>query len=524
MRQAPVLERLDMPTAAMRADHREEGSVSHLDPVLSGQPNVLKCWQPLALLIGMSELPRFTRWGRPIERRVEAQTDDHTRRDGLHQAIQAPHTCRHPPRATFLRAASVEPATRPAAPGPPMFEDDSTVRKGRPQTRVVHGTGARGIRHAQRDPLASTKGAGEERPGSRSDPSRQSSASVRLHPQRVAIRAGRLCRSGLDSYKCAPSAALTVGLVFGVTLGIFRLSPVDYIRESDTKNSMLLSQSLLDYGIFALDHYAIPHLPPSPWAGWVANGHIYQLELVNNHLYDFFPPGGPVLSVPYVGLMKALGVSAANADRTYNAHGELQIQASLAALLMAALAAVFFLTSQCLLPLGWSVLVAFGRALGTQVWSTASRAVGGDAWAIFLLGLVVFMLLAQEMGRGQIHAVLLASLLSWMYFARPTNAVQILAITAYVLMFHRRILFWYALTGALWCALFVVYSWWHFGQMLPNYYVVRRLGFGSFWEGVLGHLVSPSRGLFVYVPVLLFVAYLPLQYRHALKCPGGSQC
>jgi hypothetical protein len=39
----------------------------------------------------------------------------------------------------------------------------------------------------------------------------------------------------------------------------------------------------------------------------------------------------------------------------------------------------------------------------------------------------------------------------------------------------------------------------------------------SFWEGFAGSLISPSRGLLIYVPVLMFVAYLLVRYRQALR-------
>src|SRR2546423_12219416 len=59
-----------------------------------------------------------------------------------------------------------------------------------------------------------------------------------------------------------------------------------------------------------------------------------QLELHDGHIYYFFPPGSSLLSLPYVALLNACGVSVANADGTYNQRGETIIQASLAALLM----------------------------------------------------------------------------------------------------------------------------------------------------------------------------------------------
>jgi hypothetical protein len=314
-----------------------------------------------------------------------------------------------------------------------------------------------------------------------------------------------------------PAVCFASGLVFSVGLGVFWTSPVYYM--SDSNYSILLSQSLLDHGSFALDHYAIPRLPPIQRAGWHSNGDLYQLELVNNRLYYFFPPGSSILSLPYVALMRAFGLSVVNADGTHNLQNELMIQTSLAALLMAGLATVFLLTSALVLPLGWSVLIALSGAFGTQVWSTASRGLGADTWGIVLLGLVIFIILAHEAGKGHIKPLVFASLLSWMYFVRPTASVHILAITIYLLLFHRQGFFWYAITGVTWFALFVAYSWYHFGQLLPTYYLASRLTFSTFWTALAGHLVSPSRGLLVYVPVLLFVAYLLVRYWKELPFP-----
>ena len=265
---------------------------------------------------------------------------------------------------------------------------------------------------------------------------------------------------------------------------------------------MLLSQSLLDHGSFALDHYK---LPPA-----------YQLETINGHTYYRFPPGTSVLSAPVVWVLNRLGISAANADGTYNPRGEVMIEAGLAAFLMALLAGIFFYTARLLLPDRWSAVVALGGALGTQVYSTASRALWSETWGIFLLGIVVFMLLAHETGKRQLNPVILASLLSWAYFVRPTFAVPIAAITVYLFLFHRPLFIRYSLTGGAWLAGFVFYSWFHYGQLLPNYYRADRLLFNVFWTALAGNLVSPARGLLIYVPVLCFVFYLLVRFRKFL--------
>jgi hypothetical protein len=64
--------------------------------------------------------------------------------------------------------------------------------------------------------------------------------------------------------------------------------------------------------------------------------------------------------------------------------------------------------------------------------------------------------------------------------------------------------------------LLLVYSWHNFGHLLPNYYQASRLGFQTFWEALAGNLISPSRGLLIYVPVLFLVAFLLLRYRKVI--------
>jgi hypothetical protein len=306
-------------------------------------------------------------------------------------------------------------------------------------------------------------------------------------------------------------------LIFLLTLSIFLASKVHQVADSNY--SMLLSQSLLDHQSFMLDHYAIPRYEPVWQGDHFQNGPLYHLEVVDGHLYYMFPPGTSVLSVPFVAVMNLFGVSAANADGTYNLEGEGRTQVKLAALLMAMLAVLFYWTARLVLPVKWSIWVAVGGALGTQVYSTASRALWSETWGIFLLGVVVLLMVGQEVGRWRGHPVILASVLSWMYFVRPTYAVHIMAISVYMLIYHRKLFLRYAATGAVWLAGFIFYSWYHFRTMLPGYYRAGRLQFEVFWEALAGNLVSPSRGLLVYIPALFFVAYLLMRYRRHLKFP-----
>ena len=318
------------------------------------------------------------------------------------------------------------------------------------------------------------------------------------------------------NYKRVWTNNLVVASLIAVALFlIFWFSPVHQVTDSNY--SLLLSDSLITYSTFTLDQYAIPRHPPMAQDFAFKNGEMYQLEWVRGRLFYFFPPGSSILSAPFVGMMKFLGVSPVNPDGSYNLQAEIKLEALLAAILMALAAATFYLTSRLMLSVTPSILVALGGALGTQVWSTASRALWSDTWGILLFAIVIYLLLRTEVRKTSLQPELLGTLLAWTYFVRPTSNLPILAITIYVALYHRTRLIRFLLTGAIWLALFAIYSWHYFGKLLPNYYLARRLTFGLFFEALAGHLVSPSRGLFVFVPVLLFSVWLLVRYRRQIE-------
>ena len=242
----------------------------------------------------------------------------------------------------------------------------------------------------------------------------------------------------------------------------------------------------------------------------------YQLANVNGEVQYCFPNGTSVISIPFVALMGAFGVSPSTPDHQYNAVGEAVIQRFLASLLMAAFTVVIFRSALLLLGVLPSLVVAAGAAFGTQVWSTASRAMWSHTWLIFLGALLAYSLLRRETGQRKPGPVILATLVCWMYFIRPTGSIQIVCVTAYLFAFHRRELPAYGLTGLVWFGGFLAYSSATFGKLLPDYYSGSRLDLCGLPIALPSILFSPSRGLFIYVPVLFFVFYLVLEYWNTL--------
>jgi hypothetical protein len=105
-----------------------------------------------------------------------------------------------------------------------------------------------------------------------------------------------------------------------------------------------------------------------------------------------------------------------------------------------------------------------------------------------------------------------------MYLVRPTGAIPILCVTIYLLVYHRNALVAFAITGALWFGAFVAYSWFTFGELIPGYYLASRLQFHGLSTALAGVLISPSRGLLVYVPTIVFILYWIVRYWNQLPC------
>jgi hypothetical protein len=272
----------------------------------------------------------------------------------------------------------------------------------------------------------------------------------------------------------------------------------------DSRYTLLLAENLLRHGDVALERY---HLPDPD----------YRIQDVGGHRYYYFPPGSSVLSVPYVALMHARGASVVRPDGGYDYLAEAEWSAKLAAILMAAFAAVVYLTSRLRLPVPESAAIAAVAALGTQVLSTASREMWSDTWGILLVGVSVFLLLRSSVRGTWLALPLVASLEAIAYVVRPTNSLALLGTGLYVAIVRRRDLWKFCLVAFAWLVLFVAYSSHHFHRWLPDYFAASRLAYSKLPVALLGNLVSPSRGLLVDVPAVVAIAVLLLRFRRTLR-------
>jgi hypothetical protein len=299
--------------------------------------------------------------------------------------------------------------------------------------------------------------------------------------------------------------AIPATLLFLVCLAAFLISPRSQIRDS--RYALLVSEQILAHGTITLDAFAPPPFG-TPDARPVRAELPYQFLPAGAHVYYRYPLGTSILALPFVGLARAASFGVVDASGAYDREAEKELQHLLACLLMAGLVVVFHATARQLLSPGWSVGVALVAGFGTQIWSTTSRALWSHSFEILLIGIALWLVVRFEVRERPLRPLWLGTLLALAFFVRPTAAVSALAVTGYVAMRSPRDLVPLVSTGAAWLGLFLAGSFSTYASALPPYYQVSQHGIGSLGPGLAGLLVSPGRGLLVYVPVVGFVACL----------------
>ncbi|MDD2943352.1 MAG: hypothetical protein PHC51_10355 [bacterium] len=159
-----------------------------------------------------------------------------------------------------------------------------------------------------------------------------------------------------------------------------------------------------------------------------------------------------------------------------------------------------------------SLLSTFAYCFATPVWSSASVSLWQHSSSLFLLNAPIYLLLTKN----KVATVLAGLLLGAAFWCRPTNLFFLLGCVIYIILLRRREIL--QLSGGLILAA-IPYCWYSV-EYLGNVRAARHAsiygvdGFGGDWlMGAAGLLISPSRGLFAFSPILL----LALLGRSGLK-------
>jgi hypothetical protein len=265
--------------------------------------------------------------------------------------------------------------------------------------------------------------------------------------------------------------------------------------------------SLIHHGTTAVDEF-VPNAPE------VSR---YAVEKAGGHWRNAYPLAVPVLAAPLIAavdlgtaaIAKVFPGAAARAPHpiiaAFLSHdligGRPLVELFCGAFIGATTVWVAWRICLLLLPARQAVWLTLLFAFGTTQWSIASRNLMQHGFSILLLTLAVYLaILARQRPRLIAWAAVPVAL---SFTVRPSNCIAVVVFSLYVAIHYRRELPRYLAFAAPVVVLFFGYNLLVLGRVLPHYFVTSPSRYPPLL-GLAMNLVSPARGLLVYMPIVLF--------------------
>src|SRR5262249_43215766 len=165
----------------------------------------------------------------------------------------------------------------------------------------------------------------------------------------------------------------------------------------------------------------------------------------------------------------------------------------------------------------WSLPLAIVFAFGTNTWMISSQALWQHGTGEFLIGLALLLIVVPA---TTFRTALLGFVCVLMVANRPPDGLIAGAIVLFTLWSRRRSALWLLAGAAVPLMALLYYNLDFIGNVVGGYALApRKQFFHVQWSGVPGLLVSPTRGLLVFSPFLIFV---PMGLIQRLRAPGSK--
>ena len=283
-------------------------------------------------------------------------------------------------------------------------------------------------------------------------------------------------------------------VIFCTVLLFHGISPIR--QSSDSRWTIPTAMSIIAEGNTNLDEYE----------DLIEQHRHYNILSIDGHKYARYSIGVPLVAVPFVAARDVYYRLAFGHgfQKKIEKHLPSGYERFIASFLVALTSVLIYLTAlRCLGSVTGSLVIVFVFAFCTSAWSTASRGLWQHGPTMLVMSATLHLILLSRKRPRLLQFTGL--LLGFSYVIRPTNALPAAIFALFILICHRRrflpFLGWMVLV----LIPFFAYNYSVYGALLSEYYRVgSHYGSGTFLEALAGHLVSPSRGLFVFSPVLLF--------------------
>jgi hypothetical protein len=307
----------------------------------------------------------------------------------------------------------------------------------------------------------------------------------------------------------APWTWRTTVLALAWSAGLFAIYLANgrEIWSGDSVPAKYLTGALVRGDGFYLDRYRQDVLK---W--WPHPGMPYYVQLAEGHYVSRYPIGPVFVALPFAA-PQILWL-----DRTHPGweasdpdwFDTIAKNSAAAITTLAALALLLVLRKLGLGREAW--LAATAAALGSNLWCTASQSLWQHGPAALMLTLIVLLLLPDS---PSVMRFILAGLAAGLLVcSRPVDLAFAVTTALWVLIRHPRSLIWFVPPAAAVGAALIGYNNAYLGAVGGYYSTLDAATFGTPWrEGLMGTLLSPSRGLLVFSPwTVVAFAYLPFAF------------
>ena len=178
----------------------------------------------------------------------------------------------------------------------------------------------------------------------------------------------------------------------------------------------------------------------------------------------------------------------------------------LSASLIAAISGIFvYLSLKMLLNRKTALVGVIIYAFATNTWATSSQALWQHGLVELLLSMMVYLILINEKTKSSNNYIYLGVLTGLFIFNRPVDSPLLLPILYYIVISSKRNILSYLIAMFLSAAPFMFYNFYYFGNLFGGYgNLLSQFSLSSAnMINFMGLLISPSRGLFVYSPILI---------------------
>ena len=271
--------------------------------------------------------------------------------------------------------------------------------------------------------------------------------------------------------------------------------------EGDTVPASLLPFSILENHNLYLDQFSSYFETNFERAYWV--------EVVDGHYLSIYPIVTPVLLSPlYILpflLMKLIHIPV----DLFNPGFALivKIMEKLSASLIASVSVIFvFLSVSELINKRIAIIVALIFAFATNTWTISSQGLWQHGLVELFLAMSIYLVLINEKQASNKIIICLGFISGLFVFNRPVDSILLISIIYYIFELRdRRIAYYF-------CAMFIsgvpflLYNLHYFGNLFGGMNILLGLfdGHSGLIMPFMGLLISPSRGLLVYTPIMLF--------------------